>query len=106
VTPYEITIEHPLTSRAGSILRVTRGGVATSGLNLRIWRDRCGNYAHHLLDPSTGRPAWTGLIGATAIADTALEAETLCKMALLLGPQGARSVVKARRRDHPRCRRG
>ena len=49
-----------------------------------------------LLDPSTGRPAWTGLIGVTAVGDTALEAETLSKMALLLGPAGARDVLAAK----------
>jgi FAD:protein FMN transferase len=92
--PYEIEIEHPLSHRSVGVLRVYRGGVATSGLNVRIWRDRDGRFAHHLLDPSTGRPAWTGLIGATALGASALEAETLSKMALLLGPEGAREVLR------------
>ena len=70
------------------------GGIATSGLNVRIWRNRAGGYCHHLLDPSTGRPAWTGLVGATALSpEGALEAETLSKMALLTGPDGAREVL-------------
>jgi thiamine biosynthesis lipoprotein len=67
--------------------------VATSGLNVRIWRDPEGSFVHHLLDPSTGRPAWTGLIGATALGGSALEAETLAKMALLRGANGARRVL-------------
>jgi thiamine biosynthesis lipoprotein len=91
--PYEIAVEHPLTGESVGRLRVARGGVATSGLNVRIWRNPDGSFGHHLLDPSTGAPAWTGLIGATAIADSALEAETLSKMALLLGPSGAREVL-------------
>jgi thiamine biosynthesis lipoprotein len=91
--PYRVQVEHPLTGRSiGSIL-VARGGVATSGLNVRIWRDRRGRFAHHLLDPSTGAPAWTGLISATALGSTALEAETLSKLALLLGPGRAREVL-------------
>ena len=91
--PYRLEVEHPLTGRSiGSIL-VSRGGVATSGLNVRIWRDRRGRFAHHLLDPSTGAPAWTGLVSATALGSTALEAETLSKLALLLGPAGAREVL-------------
>jgi FAD:protein FMN transferase len=72
---------------------VTRGGVATSGVNVRIWRDEMGRFAHHLLDPGTGTPVWSGLVGATALAPSALEAETLSKMALLLGPDGARDVL-------------
>jgi thiamine biosynthesis lipoprotein len=91
--PYAIEIEHPLTKHSIGTVRLARGGVATSGLNVRIWRNRDGQFAHHLLDPSTGAPAWTGLIGVTAIGASALEAETLSKMALLLGPDGARAVL-------------
>lgn len=91
--PYEISVEHPLTGEAIGVVRVARGGVATSGLNVRIWRNADGSFGHHLLDPSTGAPAWTGLVGATAIGSSALEAETLSKMALLLGPGGARNVL-------------
>jgi thiamine biosynthesis lipoprotein len=94
--PYEIAVEHPVTGESVGTLRVARGGVATSGLNVRIWRNPDGSFGHHLLDPSTGTPAWTGLIGATAVAETALEAETLSKMALLLGPTGARGVLAER----------
>jgi FAD:protein FMN transferase len=91
--PYAIEIEHPLTGASVGQVRLARGGVATSGLNVRIWRDATGEFGHHLLDPSTGRPAWTGLIGVTAVGSSALEAETLSKMALLLGPDAARGVL-------------
>jgi thiamine biosynthesis lipoprotein len=91
--PYEIVIEHPLTGASIGSIKVARGGIATSGLNVRIWRRADGSYAHHLLDPSTGSPAWSGLIGATALGESALEAETLSKMALLLGPEAARGVL-------------
>ena len=93
ITPYEIDIEHPLTRTPIGSIKMGHGGIATSGLNVRIWRRRDGSYAHHLLDPSTGSPVWSGLVGATALADSALEAETLSKMALLLGPYGARGVL-------------
>ena len=72
---------------------VSSGGIATSGLNSRMWRAEDGTIAHHLLDPSTGEPAWTGLLTATAIGRSALEAETLAKWALLSGPDGARRVL-------------
>jgi thiamine biosynthesis lipoprotein len=93
VHPYDVYVEHPLTGERAFVLRLGAGGVATSGLNVRIWRDGGGRYAHHLLDPSTGEPAWTGLIGATALGQTAVEAETLSKTALLSGPGGAREVL-------------
>ncbi len=67
--------------------------MATSGLNVRIWKRADGTFAHHLLDPSSGEPVWSGLIGATALAPSALEAETLSKLALLSGPEGARHAL-------------
>jgi FAD:protein FMN transferase len=95
-TPYEIFVEHPLTGARAYVLRLRSGAVATSGLNVRIWRSADGRYSHHLLDPSTGEPAWTGLVGATALAATAVEAETLAKAALLSGPAGGREILDER----------
>ena len=76
-------------------LRVIGGAVATSGIDRRVWRRDDGSYAHHLLDPATGEPAWTGLVSATAMASTAIEAEALAKAALLAGPLGARRYLAA-----------
>ena len=63
--------------------------MATSGIGRRSWLDRQGLVAHHLLDPSTGRAAYTGIVQATALAPTALEAEVRAKAALLAGPASA-----------------
>jgi thiamine biosynthesis lipoprotein len=90
VWPYEVFVEHPLSGERSHLIRLGFGGIATSGLNVRIWRGEDGRYLHHLLDPATGEPAWTGLVGATALGDTALEAETLAKAALLSGPDEGR----------------
>ena len=92
--PYEVQVEHPLTGEHVHTVPVSRGGIATSGLNSRMWRRDDGSIAHHLLDPSTGQPAWTGLLMVTALGDSALEAETLAKWALLSGPAGARRVLE------------
>jgi|SRR5690348_5364759 len=96
VHPYEVFVEHPITGDRAHVLRLGSGGVATSGINVRIWRDERGGYAHHLLDPATGEPAWTGLVGATALGDSALEAETLSKAALLSGPERGREILAER----------
>jgi thiamine biosynthesis lipoprotein len=68
--------------------------VATSSLVSRAWMTRDGRRAHHLLDPCTGRPVWTGLLTATALAPTTLEAETLAKLALLRGADDARGALE------------
>lgn len=96
VWPYEVFVEHPLSGERAFVLKLGSGAVATSGLNVRIWRDGDGHYAHHLLDPESGRPAWTGLIGVTALGDTAVEAETFSKAALLSGSEGARAILAER----------
>jgi thiamine biosynthesis lipoprotein len=96
VDPYEVFVEHPLSGERAFVIKLGGGGVATSGLNVRIWRDERGRYAHHLLDPASGEPAWTGLVGATALGDTAVEAETFSKAALLSGPEGGRAVLAER----------
>jgi FAD:protein FMN transferase len=90
--PFDVQVRHPLTGEVAHELTLSAGAVATSGLNVRLWRDGDGRPVHHLLDPSTGRPAWTGLVGATALAPTALEAETLAKIALLSG--SARALAR------------
>ena len=85
---------HPLTSDTAHVFTVEDGAVATSGLDTRLWRAPDGTPRHHILDPSTLEPAWTGLISATALAPTAVEAEALAKAALLSGPQGARRWLR------------
>jgi thiamine biosynthesis lipoprotein len=69
--------------------RVARGGVATSGIGRRSWIGADGLPKHHLLDPSTGNPAYTGIVQATALAPTAADAEVRAKAALLSGPVDA-----------------
>jgi len=92
---WEVHVRHPLTGAAAHTLLVRAGGVATSGIDARLWESG-GEFAHHLIDPAIGRPAWTGLIAATAVAPTALDAEALAKAALLSGPEAGRRLLRAR----------
>jgi thiamine biosynthesis lipoprotein len=92
---HHVDVIHPLTNQTAHTLKLGTGGVATSGIHRRVWVDRFGDPAHHLLDPSTQRPAWTGLLAATAVGRTALEAEVLAKTAYLRGPRGARRTLAA-----------
>lgn len=90
--PRAVHIRHPLHDDIAHSLTITTGAVATSGLHTRIWRTAQG-FAHHLIDPARGTPAWTGVIQASALAPTALEAETLAKTALLRGPRAGRDLL-------------
>jgi FAD:protein FMN transferase len=66
-------------------LTLADGAAATSGVTRRGW---------HVIDPGTGLPAWTGIVQATALAPTALEAEVRAKAALLAGPERAREHLR------------
>ncbi len=90
-----VRIDHPLRDAPAHELTLVSGAVATSGIKTRLWPTEEG-FAHHLLDPATGEPAWTGLIQATSLGETALEAETLAKMAFLSGPERAREILAPR----------
>jgi thiamine biosynthesis lipoprotein len=92
-TPRPVTVAHPLEGGRTFEFELSAGAVATSGLGTRVWRTESG-FAHHLLDPSTGHPAWTGVIQATALAASGVEAETLAKIALLSGPGRGLEVLE------------
>jgi thiamine biosynthesis lipoprotein len=66
------------------------GAAATSGIGRRSWLDTHGRPRHHLLDPSSGEPAFTGIVQVTALAPRAALAEVCAKAAILSGPHGAR----------------
>ena len=87
--PVEVEVQHPLTGAIVDSFQIYEGAAATSGLDARLWQREDGSFAHHLIDPATGEPAWTGLIAASAKAPTGVEAEALAKAALLSGPKGA-----------------
>ena len=91
--PRAVEITHPLDDRPVHQFMLSAGAVATSGLRTRVWAGGRG-FAHHLIDPSTLAPAWTGVIQATAMAPTTLEAETLAKVALLRGPLAGRAALE------------
>jgi FAD:protein FMN transferase len=88
-----VEVESPLDGSVLHTFDVLAGGVATSGIARRSWLDEHGRAAHHLLDPASGRPAFTGIVQATALAPSALEAEIRAKSALLAGPRAARAQL-------------
>lgn len=90
--PQPVVAADPFGRPALHLLLLAAGGVATSSIAGRCWLQR-GRPAHHLLDPSTGRPAFTGLVQATAAAPTAAEAEILAGQALLAGPRAAARLL-------------
>ena len=71
----------------GESIRLLGGGLATSGTTHRRWR-RGGELQHHLLDPSTGRPARSRWLEVTVAAGSCLAADVAAKAAFLLSEDG------------------
>lgn len=92
----QVQVAHPLHDAPATTLTLDGGAVATSSVVARTWSTAGGHDAHHLLDPRSGQPVSTGLLSATALAPTTLEAETLAKVALLRGAGDARRVLAGR----------
>jgi thiamine biosynthesis lipoprotein len=75
---------------------LARGALATSGIGRRRWR-RGASERHHLLDPRSGRPAWTGLWSVTVAAGTCARAEVAAKTAFILGPRAGADFLAGKR---------
>jgi thiamine biosynthesis lipoprotein len=87
---HEVLAADPFGGGPVAAIALRDGAAATSGVDARLW----GAASHHLLDPATGEPAWTGVVTATALAPTAAEAEALAKAALLSGPAHGPALLR------------
>jgi thiamine biosynthesis lipoprotein len=89
--PWPVGVEVP----AGSLsLGLASGALATSGRDRRRWR-MDGEERHHLIDPSTGRPAETDLVRVTAFGERATDAEVRAKRLVLAGAEAAVALADA-----------
>jgi thiamine biosynthesis lipoprotein len=72
----------------GPVVSIESGGLATSSTTVRRWRTDVGE-AHHLLDPSTARPAESCWRTATVAAATCLDANVAATAAIVLSHAAA-----------------
>ncbi len=82
---WQIGVTNPFVPESDfEVLKLKRGGVATSGRDRRHWSQN-GRLRHHIIDPHTGQPAETDVMTATVVAPTVMEAEAAAKAVLILG---------------------
>lgn len=99
--PWRIGIESPFDGNMtnGEYLqkriRMTSGGLATSGNYRRYWLDAEGRKVAHTIDPRTGRSALSRLLSVTVAAPTCAEADALGTMFLALGADEALAKATA-----------
>jgi thiamine biosynthesis lipoprotein len=76
-----------------TLLAVKPGGVATSTVTKRTWKQ--GNKKrHHLIDPRSGMPARSAWVSVTVMAQHAYEAEVFAKALLIAGPEQAQEIAR------------
>lgn len=90
-----VEVEDPRDPSGPPLRRISLrdGAVATSSRCRRRWRTGDGGEAHHLIDPSTGRPSTADVLTATVVASEGWIAEALATAAFLAGPSRAADVV-------------
>jgi thiamine biosynthesis lipoprotein len=79
-----VGVEDPFGGPDVALLRIHEQGVATSARTRRRWLTASG-CMHHLIDPSTRRPAATGVASVTAVAPSGAWAEIVAKALFLAG---------------------
>ena len=76
-------------------IRMTGGGLATSGNYRRFYLDAEGNKIAHTIDPRTGCSAVSRLLSVTVAAPTCAEADALGTMFLAMGADDALAAAAA-----------
>jgi thiamine biosynthesis lipoprotein len=95
--PLNIGIEDPFDpSNMLSSIQVSEGAVATSTSMKRRWKMN-GKNKHHLIDTTTGEPSASKILSSTVTAPTAVEADVLAKVTLLLGEADGKSWLTSKK---------
>ena len=85
-SPWLIGIQNPFKVRGEyiGIVNISNETVVTSGDYVRYFEEAKIRY-HHILDPRTGYPSNSGLISATIIGKSSIEADALSTAIFILG---------------------
>lgn len=81
--PLTFALEHPYDpkQKIGDI-RIQKGALAASSTVKRVWRKGKESY-HHIIDPTTGRPATGNVVATFVCAHTALVADSLATVFII-----------------------
>lgn len=87
--PWRIGIQVPERDGPEDILKIIgmdSGGMASSG-DYRIFREDPDGFAHHILDPQTGRPVQSTLTAVTVIAKDCMTADAISTGLFVMGTE-------------------
>jgi len=89
---WTIDLDHPLGAASPGRVHVRAGAVVSTWRTKRAWGNDSSR--HHLIDPITGSPAFTGLAGVSVLAAEAWWAEVLAKAAFLAGADAGAALIE------------
>lgn len=88
--PWKVAIQSPEDPNAVvGVLEATDCAVITAGSYERYFEDEKGNRYWHIIDPSTGKPARSGLLSATVVGPEGAVCDGLSTALFVLGPEKA-----------------
>jgi thiamine biosynthesis lipoprotein len=95
-SPWHVGIQHPRQENKiiGSV-SVVNQTVVTSGDYQRYFTDSQGKRHHHILDPTTGYPAGSGLISVSIVTENSLAADALSTMVFVAGMEKGLEFLKS-----------
>ena len=95
-SPWQIGIQHPRQENCliGSV-SVVGETVVTSGDYQRCFTDSQGKRHHHILDPTTGYPAESGLISVSIVTDRSVAADSLSTIVFVAGIEKGLSFLRS-----------
>ena len=94
-TAWRIGVESPVNSDLSHTLMVSpgNGAITTSG-SYRKTRSFGGRIYSHVIHPKTGRPIDNGMLSCTVLAPTAMLADALDNVGMVLGPEAFLKMIE------------
>lgn len=92
---WQVAVQDPTGSGYAGVLSVADKAVVTSGGYQRYF-EQDGHVYWHIIDPADGRPAESGLVSVTIVADSGIQADGLSTALFVMGAAGAAEYWQAR----------
>jgi thiamine biosynthesis lipoprotein len=97
-TPWNVAVKNPFdTNEELGVLKIIDKAVITSGSYERFFTGEDGKDYWHILDPSDGRPADSGLVSVTIVGDSGVRCDGLSTALFVMGKDEAVNFWQQRR---------